>query len=64
MEKGNIYDKKIDVYSMGIIFFYLAYKGLKKPENNNYSKELGDFITKMKEKKPLIRPTVEEAYQN
>ena len=63
MKKGNIYDKKIDVYSLGIIFTFLAYNDIKVPENNNYSKELGDFINKMINKKPLIRPTAKEAYE-
>lgn len=64
MKKGNIYDKKIDVYSLGIIFCYLAYSDSKIPENNTtISKELGNFIKKMIENNVIKRPTADEAYQ-
>ena len=64
MKVEHIYDKKVDVYTLGIIFCSLAYMDYKIPEKNDYSKELADFIAKMIEKEPLNRPTSEEAYKN
>ena len=64
MKVEHIYDKKVDVYTLGIIFCSLAYMDYKIPEKNDYSKELADFIVKMIEKEPLNRPTSEEAYKN
>ena len=63
MKMGEIYNRKIDVYNLGLIFCHLAYLDLTIPKKNSYSKELGDFIKKMIEKNPSMRPTSEEAYQ-
>ena len=63
MKMGEIYNRKIDVYNLGLIFCHLAYLDLTIPATNKYSKELGDFIKKMIEKNPSMRPTSEEAYQ-
>ena len=63
MKMGEIYNRKIDVYNLGLIFCHLAYLDLTIPKKNRYSKELGDFIKKMIEKNPSMRPTSEEAYQ-
>ena len=63
MKKGGIYDKKIDVYSLGMIFCHLAYLDLEIPKKNKYSKELSNFIKKMIEINPSKRSTSEEAYK-
>ena len=46
MKMGEIYNRKIDVYNLGLIFCHLAYLDLTIPKKNSYSKELGDFIKK------------------
>ena len=64
MKLGSFYDKKVDIYSLGIIFSYLANENTILSENNGtYSKELKDLIEKMTEKEAIKRPTAEEAYQ-
>jgi serine/threonine protein kinase len=64
MKQGNKYDKKIDVYSLGIVFCYLAYSTYKLPEKNgDYSIELYNFIKKMVNDCPTSRPKATEAYQ-
>ena len=65
MEKnGIIYDNRIDIYSLGIIFKYLTSFYEKKNINNNeYSPELYNLISKMIEKERTKRPSAKEAYQ-
>ena len=60
------YDQKVDIYSMGIMFFELCYQCQpdenKKPKNDLIAtKEINDFIIKMIEDDPNKRPTAEEA---
>ena len=63
IKKGSPYQKKIDVYSLGIIFCNLAYSMNKLPEENkNYSKELYNFISLMIENEPGKRPSARDAY--
>ena len=64
------YDQKIDVYSMGISFFILAYgvfpSGSKKDDyfsKNLYSEELNHIIGKMINEDPTERYTSDEAYK-
>jgi serine/threonine protein kinase len=64
------YDQKIDVYSMGISFFILAYGefplGSKKDDyfsKNLYSEELNHIIDKMIKEDPTNRYTSDEAYK-
>ena len=49
MDKGG-YDEKVDVYSLGIVFSFLAYFSRKKPKEEFYHHRLYDIIEKMKEK--------------
>ena len=49
MSKGG-YDEKVDVYSLGIVFSFLAYFSRKKPKEEFYHHRLYDIIEKMKEK--------------
>ena len=49
MAKGG-YDEKVDVYSLGIVFSFLAYFSRKKPKEEFYHHRLYDIIEKMKEK--------------
>ena len=64
MKQGNKYDKKIDVYSLGIVFCYLAYSTYKLPENNrDYSIEFHEFIKKLVNDCPTSRPKASEAYK-
>ena len=49
MVKGE-YDEKVDVYSLGIVFSFLAYFSRKKPKEEFYHHRLYDIIEKMKEK--------------
>ena len=44
------YDEKVDVYSLGIVFSFLAYFSRKKPKEEFYHHRLYDIIEKMKEK--------------
>ena len=65
-EVGGSYDYKIDVYSMGIVFCFLAfYKTELPPElynNQYYSNELIDIILKMTDSDRNERPSSLEIY--
>jgi len=50
MSKGG-YDEKVDVYSLGIVFSFLAYFSRKKPKEEFYHHRLYDIIEKMKKDK-------------
>ena len=50
MAKGG-YDEKVDVYSLGIVFSFLAYFSRKKPKEEFYHHRLYDIIEKMKKDK-------------
>ena len=65
MEKnGIIYDNRIDIYSLGMIFKFLTGFDEKMNINNNeYSPELYNLISKMIEKERTKRPSAKEAYQ-
>ena len=65
MIKGKKYDYKVDVYSMGIVFCCLAFFDFKLPNQNEiYSNELYDLISKMIISNPAIRPSSQELYQD
>ena len=63
MKNKEVYDEKVDVYSLGIIFSSLAYLSPKLPSENNrvYSDKLYNAIEKMK-KERTERPTSEESF--
>ena len=57
---NNGYDRKVDVYSMGIIFCNLAYfTNSITPDKGNYSKELYNIIKCMTDMNPNNRPSSE-----
>ena len=63
IKQGAKYDKKIDVYSLGIIFCLLAYSSVKIPgDKKDRSDELYNFIKKLVDENPNIRPKAREAY--
>ena len=64
MQKGNHYDYKVDVFSMGVTFCSLAYSEVKLPNNRGqYSQDLYDLISKMLIENPSIRPSSTELYR-
>ena len=64
VKQGSKYDKRIDVYSLGITFCLLAYSKTKLPDNKeDYSDDLYNFIKKMVDESPNRRPKATDAYK-
>jgi serine/threonine protein kinase len=71
VENGQHYDQRVDVYSLGISFYCLCYYNLPYINGNNmhelmndnfYSSELRNIISKMIQKDQKNRPTSNEIY--
>ena len=61
--KDGSYDNKMDIFSLGITFCYLAFQSKTLPNNHNYSKDLYDLIEKMISNTPDNRPSASELYK-
>ena len=62
IKNKNNYDNKIDIYSLGKTFCYLAYLSKDLPKNDKKSPDLYKLIEKMVSKNPEDRPSASELY--